>query len=99
MHTIASPALWGACTLVVLALVALDLGVFQRKAHRVGLKEAAVWSFVWVALSALFNVFVWRRFGNDRGLEFTTGYLIEKALAVDNLFVFAVVFGYFAVPP
>ncbi len=98
MHTIATPALWGGFTLLVLALVALDLGVFQRKAHRIGLKEAAIWSVIWVLLSALFNVFVWREFGKDRGLEFTTGYLIEKALAVDNLFVFAVVFGYFAVP-
>jgi tellurite resistance protein TerC len=99
MHTIASPALWGGFTLLVLALVALDLGFFQRHAHRVGVKEAAVWSAFWVLLSALFNVYVWQSFGRDRGLEFTTGYLIEKALAVDNLFVFAVVFGYFSVPP
>jgi tellurite resistance protein TerC len=98
MHTIGTPALWGGFTLLVLALLAIDLGLFQRKAHRIGFKEAAIWSAVWVSLSAAFNVFVWLRFGAVDALEFTTGYLIEKALAVDNLFVFAVIFGYFAVP-
>ena len=98
MHTIGTPALWGGFTLLVLALLAIDLGFFQRKAHSIGFKEAAIWSAVWVSLSAVFNVFVWLRFGGVDALEFTTGYLIEKALAVDNLFVFAVIFGYFKVP-
>jgi tellurite resistance protein TerC len=98
MHTIGTPALWGGFTLLVLVLVAIDLGVFQRRAHSVGFKEAALWTCVWIALAAGFNVFVWLEFGSELALQFTTGYLIEKALAVDNLFVFAVVFGYFAVP-
>src|SRR5262245_49769601 len=79
-------------------MLAIDLGIFHRKAHEVSLKEAAVWSTVWVALAAVFNVGVYFWFGSQRALEFTAGYLIEKALAVDNIFVFVVVFSAFAVP-
>jgi tellurite resistance protein TerC len=74
------------------------LGVFHRKAHAVGLTEAAVWSAVWVALSFGFAALVWWRFGSERGLEFTTGYLIEKALSIDNVFVFVVIFQAFSIP-
>ncbi|MCC6671133.1 MAG: TerC family protein [Planctomycetes bacterium] len=90
--------LYAGFTGLVLAMLALDLGVFHRKAHVVGFKEALGWSVVWVALALLFNAWLWATYGGQRGLEFLTGYLIEKSLAVDNIFVFLVVFSYFAVP-
>jgi tellurite resistance protein TerC len=98
METVGTPALWGGFVAFVLALLALDLGVFHRKAHAVTLKEAGVWSAVWVTLALGFNALVFHWFGPERGLEFLTGYLIEKALAVDNIFVFYAIFAYFAVP-
>jgi len=96
--SIGSPLLWLGFVAFVLAMLAIDLGVFHRRAHAVGLKEAAVWSVVWVALAALFNLGVYLWSGPDQALQFTAGYLIEKALAVDNIFVFAIVFSTFAVP-
>ncbi|MBP7147204.1 MAG: TerC family protein [Acidobacteria bacterium] len=98
METIGSPLLWAGFLAFVLAMLALDLGVFHRKAHEVGAREAATWSAVWIGLAALFNVGVYWWFGPQRALEFTTGFLIEKALAVDNIFVFVVIFTTFAVP-
>jgi tellurite resistance protein TerC len=95
---IGSPALWAGFLAIVGILLALDLGVFHRKAHAVGFREAAIWSCVWVAISLLFNTWIWVQFGSEAGLEFLTGYLVEKALSVDNIFVFVVIFGYFAVP-
>ena len=89
---------WVGFNALVLALLALDLLVFHKKAHVVRPKEAALWSVFWVALSLLFNVFVYYQFGADKGLEFLTGYLIEKSLSVDNLFVFVLIFSYFKVP-
>jgi tellurite resistance protein TerC len=97
-ETIGTPGLWIGFTVFVLAMLALDLGVFHRKAHAVTLKEAASWSAVWVGLAVVFNVGVWNWFGSQKALEFTTGYLLEKSLAVDNIFVFLVVFSAFAVP-
>ncbi len=97
-ETIGSPLLWAGFVMFVIAMLAIDLGVFHRKAHEVSLKEAATWSAVWVALAGVFNVGVWAWFGPERALEFTTGYLIEKALAVDNIFVFVVIFSAFAIP-
>lgn len=96
--TIGSPALWIGFTGLILALLALDLGVFHRKAHAVGVREAALWSVVWVALALSFNGWLTWNFGAQHGLEFLTGYLIEKALAVDNIFVFLVLFSSFGVP-
>jgi tellurite resistance protein TerC len=96
--TIGSPTLWAAFTAFVLAMLALDLGVFHRRAHEVRLKEAAIWSAVWVGLAVAFNFAVWTWFGPTKGLEFLTGYVIEKALSVDNVFVFLVIFSYFSVP-
>ncbi len=98
IETIGSPLLWGGFLAFVLAMLAIDLGVFHRKAHAVDLREAAAWSAVWVALALVFNVAVYAWFGPERALEFTTGYLIEKALAVDNIFVFVVIFAAFGVP-
>ncbi len=97
-ESIGSPALWGGFILFVFGMLALDLGVFHRKAHEVRPKEALIWSLLWIALALLFNAWVYLAFGPERGLEFLTGYLIEKALSVDNLFVFLVIFSYFNVP-
>ena len=90
--------MWVGFFVFVLALLAMDLGVFHKKAHEVTVKEAAGWSVVWISLAALFNVGVYFLFGRDRALEFATGFVIEKALAVDNIFVFVILFSYFAVP-
>ncbi len=89
---------WIAFNAFVLLMLALDLGVFHRKSHEVQLREALVWSAVWIALALAFNGLVWARYGQQRGLEFLTGYLIEKSLSVDNIFVFVLIFTYFRVP-
>jgi tellurite resistance protein TerC len=89
---------WVGFTLFVLVLLALDLGVFHRKAHAVSIKEAAIWSGVWIALAMAFNVGLYLREGADPALQFFTGYLIEKSLSVDNIFVFVLIFTYFSVP-
>lgn len=93
-----SPLAWVLFNVVILALLALDLGVFHRRAHAVSIREAAGWSAFWVALSLLFNLGIYLLVGRDEALEFLTGYLIEKSLAVDNLFVFVLIFSYFGVP-
>lgn len=98
METVGTPFLWVGFTLFVLSMLALDLGVFHRRAHALRVREALLWTAVWIVLALLFNLVVYSRFGPDRGLEFLTGYLIEKALSVDNIFVFLVIFSYFAVP-
>jgi len=91
--------LWIGFNLFVLLMLALDLGVFHRKAHVVSFRESIVWTVVWITLALLFNVGVWHFMGPAKGLEFFTGYVIEKSLSVDNVFVFALLFSYFAVPP
>jgi tellurite resistance protein TerC len=90
--------LWAGFIVFVLAMLALDLGVFHRKAHTVSLREATVWSAVWVTLSLLFNAGLWYFRGPEAGVQFLTGYLLEKSLSIDNIFVIALIFGYFAVP-
>jgi len=90
--------LWIGFNVFVLAMLALDLGVFHRKAHVVSFKESITWTVVWVALALLFNGGLWHFSGSQKALEFLTGYLIEKSLSVDNVFVFALLFSYFAVP-
>ena len=90
--------LWVGFNVFVLAMLALDLGVFHRKAHEVSLREAAGWSAFWIALSLVFNYGIYRFMGAEAGLAFLTGYLIEKALSVDNIFVFVIIFSYFDVP-
>ncbi|MDI6767588.1 MAG: TerC family protein [Bacteroidota bacterium] len=82
----------------ILAMLALDLGIIQRKAHFPSMKEALGWSIVWIVLALLFSLFVWYEYGNQKALEYLTGYVVEKALSVDNVFVFIVIFTYFAVP-
>ena len=90
--------MWVGFNAFVLAMLALDLGVFHRRAHEVSLREAAAWSAVWVTLALAFNYGIYHFMGAKAGLEFLTGYLIEKALSVDNIFVFVLVFSYFSVP-
>ena len=99
MESVGTPVLWGLFTLFVAALLALDLGVFHRRAHVIQPREALGWSAFWIALALAFNAVVWLWFGPQHGMEFFTGYLIEKALSVDNIFVFVVLFSYFQVPP
>ena len=90
--------LWIGFNIFVLLMLALDLGVFHRKAHVVGFKESMAWTIVWVCLALVFNLGIWHYMGPQKGLEFFTGYLIEKSLSIDNVFVFALLFSYFAVP-
>lgn len=108
MHSIATSTLaWVGFCVFILAMLAIDLGVFNRKPHEISNKNAAVWSGVWVALALvfaglLFGPLGWELFGavrHQKALEFLTGYLIELSLSVDNLFVFLLIFSYFKVPP
>jgi len=90
--------LWIAFNVFVLGMLALDLGVFHRKAHTVSIKEASIWSMVWIALAMIFNLGIFFGWGQEKALEFLTGYVIEKSLSVDNLFVFLMIFQYFNTP-
>jgi tellurite resistance protein TerC len=78
-------------------MLALDLGVFHKNLHKVSIKEAIVWSIVWIASALIFNYLIFLKLGKTEALEFFTGYLIEKSLSVDNIFVFILIFSYFAV--
>jgi tellurite resistance protein TerC len=90
--------IWIGFNLFVILMLALDLGVFHRKAHEVSMKEALIWSGVWIGLALIFNLIVYFWRGPEVGLQFLTGYLIEKSLSVDNIFVFVLLFSYFSVP-
>lgn len=92
------PWLWIWFTLFVIGMLVLDLGVFHRKSHTVAVKEALIWSGVWIALALAFNVGIYLLQGPELALQFFTGYLIEKSLSVDNIFVFVLIFTYFQVP-
>jgi tellurite resistance protein TerC len=98
MDSIASPSLIAGFTVLVLAMLALDLGVFHRRPHEVRIREALIWSVVWIALAFMFAGVVYFMFGSGKSLEFVTGYVIEKALSVDNVFIFVVLFAAFRVP-
>ncbi len=89
---------WVAFIGAVLGMLALDLGVFHRKAHVVTVREAGFWTSVWVTLSLGFGAVIWNWLGPDKGLEYLTGYVLEWSLAVDNIFVFVLVFNFFRVP-
>jgi tellurite resistance protein TerC len=109
MHTIAPLWLWGVFVAFVLVALFVDFVVLKKQgAHEVGVKEALYWSAAWVGVSLVFNGLLWwalkdvtgsTTIANEKALEFLTGYLIEKSLAVDNIFVFLLIFTYFAVPP
>ncbi|MCL4178832.1 MAG: TerC/Alx family metal homeostasis membrane protein [Verrucomicrobia bacterium] len=92
--------LWGGFTLFILAMLALDLGVFQRRPHVISTKEAMRWFGFWTGLALLFNlgILLFHERGGQAGLEFFTGFLVEKSLSIDNVFVFILIFGYFSVP-
>jgi tellurite resistance protein TerC len=89
---------WIFFNVFVLLMLALDLGVFHRKSHEVSVKEALTWTFVWIFLSLIFNVIIYFWKGQQQALEYFTGYLVEKALSVDNIFVFIMIFTYFQIP-
>lgn len=98
MTSIGTPLVWVSFIAFVVVMLAMDLFVFHRKAHAVKFREALVFSLVWIGLALLFNLGVFFFYGPQPALEFLTGYLIEKALSVDNLFVILVLFSYFSVP-
>jgi tellurite resistance protein TerC len=98
VESVGSPWLWAGFVALVVALLALDLGVFHRKDHVVGAREALAWTGVWIGLALAFDAVLWWRFGADHAIEFLTGYLLEKSLSVDNLFVFVLVFGSLGIP-
>ncbi len=98
VSSIGSPGLLAGFLGFVVAALAIDLGVFNRKAHVVSMREALTWSAVWIGFAVAFGVGVWSWFGAKAGTEFFTGYLIEKALSVDNIFVFVVIFATLGIP-
>ncbi len=98
MQSVGNPWLWGGFIAVIIALLALDLGIFHKKDKVVSAREAMSWVVVWAILALLFDAFVWWRFGGPKAVEFLTGYLIELSLSVDNLFVFVIVFATFRIP-
>ncbi|HEX8269874.1 MAG TPA: TerC family protein [Flavobacterium sp.] len=91
--------LWAGFNIFVLLMLVLDLAVFHRKAHEVRIKEALIWTGVWITLALLFNYGVYHYAGKEKAMEFLAGYLIEKSLSVDNIFVFILIFSYFRVKP
>ena len=95
MHSVMA---WGAFLVCILAMLAVDLGVAHRRSHVISIREALVWSGVWIALALLFcwGVYVWR--GAESAMQFLAGYLIERSLSMDNIFVFLLIFSYFQVP-
>ena len=88
---------WIGFHLFVFAMLAIDLGIFNKKSHEISVKEAILWSSVWIMLALLFDLFVFLEFGKTKALEFITGYVIEYSLSVDNIFVFILIFSFFAV--
>lgn len=90
--------LWTGFNIFVLAMLALDLGVFHRRSHEVSIREALIWTGVWITLAMAFNLFVYHYFDKEKAIEFFTGYLIEKSLSIDNIFVIILIFSYFNVP-
>lgn len=90
--------LWIGFGLIVITMMVIDLGVFNKEAHEVKMKEALIWSAVWISLALLFALGVWKFKGHQDALKFLTGYVLEESLSIDNLFVFLLIFSYFRVP-
>jgi len=88
---------WIGFIIIILILLIIDLGVFNRKSHVISYKEALIWTAIWIILALIFNLFVYLFYGKEKAIEFFTGYLIEKSLSVDNIFVFVLLFTYFNV--
>ncbi len=95
---ITSGYLWIGFNLFVLIMLALDLGVFHRKSQEITVRNALTWTGIWIALAMVFNLFIFHWFGRDKAIDFFTGYVIEKSLSVDNIFVIMMIFSYFHVP-
>src|SRR5262245_1095948 len=91
-------ALWVGFHVFVLSVLAIDLGIFNRKAHVPSFREALGWTIVWVTLAMLFAAGIWQISGPPKAIQFVTGYIIEESLSVDNIFVFVLIFSFFAVP-
>jgi len=98
LETVGTPGLWAGFVALVLAFLALDLGVFHKRDEPVSIRNALGWTAIWVAVSLAFNALLWWRFGGPKAAEFLTGYLLEKSLSVDNLFVFLVIFSTLRIP-
>lgn len=92
-----SPMAWAVFGVVVLGMLALDLGIFHRKSRQESIREAALWCCVWVGVALLFNLGVYFAFGAGKAMEFLAAYLVEESLSVDNIFVFVAIFTYFSV--
>lgn len=90
---------WVVFNIIVVGLLLLDLGLFHRKDSVVTIKQALLWTVFWIALALLFNVFVYFDLGKEKAMEFLTGYMLEKSLSIDNLFVFVTIFSYFGIAP
>jgi len=90
---------WIIFSIIIFTVLTIDLGILNRKAHKISLKEALAWSGVWISIALIFNIFVYFQFGKVKALEFLTGYVIEYSLSIDNIFVFILVFSYFSVKP
>jgi TerC family integral membrane protein len=98
LQSVGTPLLWATFSILIFVVLAIDLGFFHRKAHEVRFREAISWVVVWVTLALLFAWGVHWKFGSVKALEFLTGYIIEEALSIDNVFVFIVIFAFFRVP-
>jgi tellurite resistance protein TerC len=98
MNQIGTALQWGVFFALIALMLALDLGVFHRRERRTSLREALFWSIFWTIVAFVFNYWIYYRFGSEAGLQFLTGYVIERSLSFDNIFVFIVIFNYFAVP-
>jgi tellurite resistance protein TerC len=98
MESVGTTGLWVGFLALIGLLLALDLGIFNRKDHVMGTRESLYYSLLWVLVALFFNFYIYTQFGSEKGLEFLTGYLVEKALSVDNIFVFLILFKFFSVP-
>jgi len=92
-----NPVFWVIFSLIIIVMLALDLGIFNKKSHEIKLKEALLWVVVWISLAMIFNLIVLSQFGKTKALEFLTAYVIEYSLSIDNIFVFIMVFSFFSV--
>lgn len=99
LNMIQNSWVWIGFNLFILLMLTLDLGVFHRKQHAVKVKEALIWTSIWILLALLFNGLILHAYGEKKAMEFLSAYLLEKSLSVDNIFVFSILFSYFAVPP
>lgn len=98
LESVGTPLLWIGFSVFVIAMLILDLGVFHRRSQITSIKESLIWTGIWISASLIFNLLVWLWFGREPAIEFLTGYLIEKSLSVDNIFIFLLIFTYFQVP-